>query len=276
MGADGIRWTGNAPWALNARSMSCPEFDNDVGLYVDGELGDVERGALEAHLEDCRLCRRAVAFQQAFKDRLRAPMASVAPPPQLACRIQQALCREPAPLMRGPFWRRRRILRPMPMAAGATALGLTAWLWFGSSTDELVRDIVARHSRRLPLEIQGTDAGSVELWLSDKVDFRVQVPQPDGRLSLMGARLSHVRDHSAVYLLYGNPEAPHRRVSVIVYDDPRFKAPFGAQKVDDRDVHLANAAGYNVAVWKQNEVVYSLVSDGEEDVLELVRSVKRR
>jgi len=38
-------------------------------------------------------------------------------------------------------------------------------------------------------------------------------------------------------------------------------------------VRLINARGFNVAVWRRNEIVYSLVSDLDED--DLARLVQR-
>ena len=40
-------------------------------------------------------------------------------------------------------------------------------------------------------------------------------------------------------------------------------------------VRVVNARGYNVAVWRENEIVYSLVSDLDETALfELVRTAQ--
>jgi hypothetical protein len=160
-------------------------------------------------------------------------------------------------------------------AAGATALGITAWFWMALPSDEVLRDIVTKHSRQLPPELKTNDPRALEAWLADKVDFHVRVPSPKGPpLSLLGARLSNVREHAAAYLFYGSGQNPPHRVSMFVYDDPSTRPAFPGtvRKIDDRDVYVANRAGYNVAVWKQNEVVYSLVSDREDDVVELVHA----
>jgi hypothetical protein len=47
--------------------------------------------------------------------------------------------------------------------------------------------------------------------------------------------------------------------------------------VGPRTLRVMNSRGYNVAVWRQDEIVYSLVSDlGEDDLFELVRSAQSR
>ena len=61
-----------------------------------------------------------------------------------------------------------------------------------------------------------------------------------------------------------------RRVSLFVFTAPDLTVP-GGRRINDRDVLLANQHGYNVALWKDREIAYSLVSDlDEQDVLELV------
>lgn len=255
----------------------CDDLAGELALFADGELGEAERVAVELHLVDCRRCREAVDFALSFRSSLQrhaaASTASPGAPAALRGRLTAALDAEPAP-DRIPS-KVRRFFSPIPAAAaGATAVGVTAWLWFGVPANDVVRDIVARHAKGLPMEIQSDDPQSLERWLSDKVEFRVRVPCPRaGHLNLLGARLSHVKDHSAVYLLYGSRAAPNKRVGLLVYEDGKAPPGLGEpRKIADHEVYTANSAGYNVAMWKKNEVVYSLVSDGEEDVLELVRA----
>ena len=50
--------------------MSCEEFGPKITAYVDGELPDGERGALEAHLAACDTCRREADEQRALKEKL--------------------------------------------------------------------------------------------------------------------------------------------------------------------------------------------------------------
>lgn len=258
--------------------LGCDEFEQDIPLFVDGELGETERTRLEDHFGQCETCRGGARFARAFRERLRAADAALQDGPAPAHLRDRILCSlaEEAGAQRTLLAGLRRLWKPVPVAAGATAMGLTAWFWLVPPSDDVVREIAARHTRRLPLEIQSDDPRSLEQWLSDKVDFKVRVPRPKGPLGLVGARLSHVRDHSAVYLLYGNPQEG-RQVALIVYDDPSRTLPRGGTPrwIHDREVYLANARGYNVALWKQNEVVYSLVSDDQEEIVEIIRAFDR-
>lgn len=281
MGADGsMRRSSSGLASPPPDRAGCDDFASDVALYVDGELGEAERVAVELHLQQCAVCQRATDFALRLRQSLQSHAGAVVMPNwQLKARILSSIDAEPARTT--VQHRLRRFFSPLPAAAaGATAVGVTAWLWFAPPPNDVVRDLVARHTRRLPMEIQSSDPQSLESWLADKVDFNVQVPRTgNAPLNLVGARLSHVKDRSAVYLLYGNPRSPNHRVSLLVYDDASTgRPPIDGQplQVADHEVYTANRAGYNVAVWRRNEVVYSLVSDNAEDVLELVKGAAGR
>jgi len=265
----------------------CASREGDLVLLADGELGEHERGELEAHLAVCGGCRRTLGREQALRSMLRARGSGMRAPRMLRARVLEALELEPPPASRQvesrwqwPAWL-ATLWRPVPVAAaaGATALGLTAWMWAGSPRDDVVRQLVSRHAHQLPLDVQSNDPRALEAWLADKVEFRVRVPRvPEGMLSLRGARVSSVGDRNAVYFLYGHPRVPERRVSFVVFDDPADRPPIDgrARHLRDPDVWLANSRGYNVAAFKDKEIVYSIVSDAEDDVLEVVRALDAR
>lgn len=271
--------------SLPPSQMSCAEFEREVPLYVDGELGETERVELELHLRRCAPCRSGVHYARALRERLQEANrelvgSAVCASESLRKSIDAAIRNEAGASRAGLLSRlRHSFWRPIPVAAGATAMGLTAWFWLipPPQDETFVRELAARHVRRLPLEVHDSDPRSLERWLADKVDFKVRVPRPAGSMGLVGARLSHVRDHSAVYLLYGNAQAD-RQVAIIVYDDASSQPPRAGTPriIDDREVYMANARGYNVALWKQNEVVYSLVSDGQDEIIEFVRALNER
>jgi anti-sigma factor RsiW len=254
-------------------AAGCGEWGHAVSLYIDGELGEADRAAFEEHFEGCSTCRGAVQYARAFRTALRT--APTPTPGHLRAKIRLAVADE-APASRGAIEFLRRLWSPMPVAAaGATALGITAWLWAGPPADDITRELAEGHSRRLPLEMQSSDPRMVEAWANNMVNFHLRVPRLVGHpLSLLGARLWNVRNRSAIYLVYGTPQSPTHRVTMLVYEDPSGKLPAVGvpKKIDDHDVYVANRAGYNVAVWKKDEVVYSLVSDRADDVPELVHA----
>jgi anti-sigma factor RsiW len=270
-------------------TTACDEHRDERALYADGELCEPEHGLLERHLECCPPCRRAVDQGRALRRTLREK-TSTPSPAHLRARIGLTLDAEPAPVPasdptpvapapppRAPWT--RRILRPAPIAAaGATALGIAAWLYAHPSRDDLAHDAVARHARRLPLDFVSSDPRALESWLSEKVAFRVRVPRVAREdLMPMGARLADVRDRSAVYVVYGNRQSPLHRVSLLVYDGPDVAtAPqWAPHRVEDHEVFTTSASGFNVAAFKQNDLVYTVVGDQDEDIAEIVRAAYR-
>jgi hypothetical protein len=85
---------------------------------------------------------------------------------------------------------------------------------------------------------------------------------PGSRLS--GARISNVTDRPAAYISYESQTdkqgVPARRIGLFVFDDAQrdVKAP------PLPSVQVGSSLGYNVAVWREGEIVYELVTDLDE------------
>ena len=59
--------------------------------------------------------------------------------------------------------------------------------------------------------------------------------------------------------------------------NPEQQLPGAARRIADREVWLSQARGFNVASWRNDEIVYSLISDlDEQDILALVQSAEMR
>ena len=244
-------------------ARECHELSPMLVPYVDGEYEAADKLEIEAHLGECPTCAATVAGERALRARLRTATA-VRAPEALRGRIQLAVKRE---RRWGLF---RAAVRPEIVAAVAACAGVAAWFSTRYLLAPILDDTISHHSRNLPVEVSG-DAQHVQSWFAGKVDFNVRLPHLE-HASLSGARLSHVRDHNAAYVVYDGPRA--HRVSLFVYDDPQATLNMlGGRRahIADRDVVLANQRGYNVAMWHDDEIVYSLVSDLEErDIVSLL------
>lgn len=247
-------------------AMDCRELERSVDAFLDGEFDDRERAEAEAHLAGCPGCRGRVEHQArlraAIREKLREAMAAPAPagsaPEELRDRLRRSLARE-----RQPLW--RRALAPLPIATvAACAAGVLVVLASHSGNPDLLEDAIGKHHRGLPLEV---DATAIPGWFAGKLDFHPSPPRFTGREAhVEGARLSNLREWPAAYVRY---RLPRGEAGLFIVDDPdhRFDAP-GRQVRLGRDVvRVARARGYNVAVWRQDEIVYSLVSDLDEDSL---------
>jgi len=250
--------------AATMSALECHDLESLLHAYVDGEFEPAERAEFEAHLAGCEACRTRVNGEQAFRKELRAA-AAVRAPQALRARIDVGLRRERR-------WSTvRKLVRPEVVAAMAACAGFAAYFSGRHLLEPMVKDSVSNHAHNLPFEVTGDDQ-KIQHWFAGKVDFNVQLPHL-ANLSVAGARLSHVSDRNAAYVVYRGPAA--HRVSLFVFDDPHAPLEMGLsgrrQRINDRDVLLANERGYNVAMWRDNEIVYSLVSDlDERDIVQLL------
>jgi anti-sigma factor (TIGR02949 family) len=238
-------------------ASECRELEPLLQPYVDGEFDADDKVELEVHLAHCAACRLRVDEERRLRARLVA-VSQVAAPAALRSRIAVGLKQERR-------WTTvHTSLRAAAVAAVAACAGFMGYVEIQKMLEPQFDDAVDRHSKNLPVEVSG-DEQRVQRWFEGKVDFNVHVPHLQN-VNLQGGRLSHIGDHSAAYMVYGGPNA--RRVSLFVFDDPRAPIEMGLNRkrtrIADRDVILGNARGYNVAVWREKEIVYSLVSDLDE------------
>jgi hypothetical protein len=175
----------------------------------------------------------------------------------------------------------------------SVAMGLTAAaslvVLFGRvspSAHSVIDEAVYMHTKSLPLEVSTTDLSNLLPLFQKHLDFTVQPPSfPRQQMALMGGRLSHLGPRDAAYLEYRldhggtlatNPFAcgPGERMSLFVVADPdRELRIVGTDmaRVANHEVLLTTLRGYNVAVWRSNEIVYSMVTDlGRAETLNLL------
>jgi len=247
-------------------AMDCSELERSIDAYLDAEFDERERNEAEAHLAGCAACRQMIDGQSrlrhAVRAKLREAMGTTGPagraPAGLRERLEKSLREQ-----RRPLW--RRALAPLPIATmAACAAGALVVLASHSGNQALLDDAIKNHHRGLPLEV---DAAAMSGWFADKLDFRPSLPHfSPAAVRVEGARLSNLREWPAAYVRY---RLPHGQAGLFIVDDPgrRFDAPGREVKVGHELVRVASARGYNVAVWRQDEIVYSLVSDLDEEAL---------
>ncbi len=252
-------------------AMDCAELSRALDAYLDGELAGPEQAEVDVHLAACSTCRDQVEVAGRVRSALRARLRSALgagslaghAPEELRERIHLALVGE-----RRPLW--RRALSPLPLSAlAACAAGVLIVLATNGGTDPLVEEAVRKHTRDLPLEVTAASIGpeSVAHWFAGKLDFNAAPPQfRDAGVRMVGARLSHIQDRPAAYVRY---DLPRGHLGLFILDDPErhFHEVGRVVHAGPATVRLINARGFNVAVWRRNEIVYSLVSDLDEDDL---------
>jgi anti-sigma factor RsiW len=258
--------------------VECRELEETfLHAYVDGEFAGDESAEVKAHLSGCAACTHAAAIHQSYKAAM--VRAGAAAPHALHDAVRARL------LDQAHQGRWARAFRdPRAIGLAAAAVGAAAWFVAGGlshplflRSHSLVEDGVALHARALPLDYAASDVGSAQRWLSGKLDFGVRLPKFAAGPRLQGVRLSSLHSRQAAVVTYTVPQGDGRRVSLLIVDDPEQKMAGAARRIADREVWLSRARGFNVASWRNDEIVYSLISDlDEQDVLALVQSAEMR
>jgi anti-sigma factor (TIGR02949 family) len=242
--------------------MNCSDLPHVLYPYLDGEYGPEERVEIDGHLAECPDCSRRVHLEARFRDTVRAKASPRRPSgPKASSGLKRRLV---AGFRREQLLRtQRQFLRVGAVAAVALAAGGTYALSRSPSRGPYVDDATQRHARGLPLEIKDAPPEQVEAWFGDKLDHRVPVPRL-ANATVSGARLSNVKDRPAAYIRYeaATSRSPSpRRVGLFVFGD--------VERVMDAPAFpsmlLEQHRGYNVAIWREGEIVYQLVSDLQED-----------
>jgi anti-sigma factor RsiW len=248
--------------------------------YVDGEFGAEENAEVKAHLSSCPACTHAVRIHQSYKAAMSRAQHSA--PHRLHDSLRERLHDEA-----GESRWTQAFRDPRGIALTAAAIGAAAWFLAGGLSHNplqtrqsinLVDYGAEMHARAgaLPLDYAASDVGSLQQWLSSKLDFGVRVPRFAQRAQVQGVRLSSIDRRPAAIVRYA-VTADGRRVSLLIVDDPDPQLGGAARHIDDRDVYVGRARGFNVVSWRRDDVVYSLISDlDERDVLQLVQSAEQR
>jgi anti-sigma factor RsiW len=241
--------------------MTCQELDQILYPYLDGEFQTEERLDVEAHLNQCAECRQRVhdeaRMQQSLRRAARQAVDNTRAPDSLRARLQVGIQQEQRRSQQA-WWLRASAAALVLMTAGG------AWMWSQPEQHRhFMEEAARRHAKKLPVEISGDSHEQVEAWFENKVDHRVAVPRfPD--VTLAGARISNVKDRPAAYISYEHPAqkegTPARRIGLFVFDDARreIEAP------PLPSVQVGSSLGYNVAMWREGEIVYELVTDLDE------------
>jgi anti-sigma factor RsiW len=255
--------------------MTCQELDRLLYPYLDGEFQPEERMDMETHLASCADCTQRVArereIQQALRRAARHSLQSSRAPASLRAGIQVGLKRQQRRAYQGQF---------LQVSAAVLVVVAVGGGWVAIRPEEGQRfaaDAAQRHvtGRKLPFEIIHSEPESVEAWFDGKLDHRVPVLRlPNAKVE--GARIHSVQGRDAAYISYEAPPTKKgekgRRIGVFVIGDTRGELDVKPQP----SVHVDGNTGLKVAIWRDNEIVYEMVSDfTEADIMRMVEQRQR-
>lgn len=246
--------------------MDCNTAKSKLFPYVDRELAPELRDQIEAHLEDCGVCRRLVdlevAFREAYVERLRPDPAPERVRQQVATLLHELARAGRASRRQGRF--RRAVLGVgaalLVVVGVSTGIAVRSHLGTRTMLAELADAAVDQHQKLvrdlLPPDIKDVSPKAAEEWFRKRLAFNVSLPDLETEhLHFLGGRISHLGQVEVAALEYqvdGNsvslfiiPEEAYRRLRL--GDKPRFK--------------VVSHRGYDVVIWRSQGAGYTLVSE---------------
>jgi len=243
--------------------MNCGEASATVQAYVDGELDGVDRESVERHLVACSNCSGRVRLQTRFRAAVRAHLHRPEVPFTLRRRVEEALASQPIAPRRWPGW--LSMSRVVP-AAAALFLIVAITTTVRQRNSLVLQQAENAYHTEMPMDITGSDCGSIASWFRGRLEFPVHAPALGGGATCQGGRLVNVGERPAAYLVYRVSDG--HRVTFLVFD-PRDQ-PFESRQrrvVNGREIYLGSGPGISTAAYRDRGLGYVVTSDMDEDTL---------
>jgi len=248
--------------------MTCEDARTQLLDYQRGRLALSAESEVRAHLDGCADCTRDDALEheltKALEQRLPLHPASIALKRRLAAQW-------PTPSTQRSWWRRWRPVLMPALAFAALLMLVTPVLYYERTASRmagervgLVAEAVNDHLRVLasqhPLDIESSDVHQVKPWFEGRLDFAPRVAfEGDAEFPLKGGALGYFRDRKAAVFVYARRLHP---ITLLVFRADGLPWPTRAQTLaGPPEVYRTVDRGFNVIMWRTDELGYALVSD---------------
>jgi anti-sigma factor RsiW len=247
----------------------CAAIDPLVTPYVDGELADGDRRAVDEHLAACPPCRGRVLAERAVKDVMaerraamcgdRAPVALRARCAGLGVSDASTLPGRPGlPGARAAAWRRR--LAPLALAATLVLVVGAAFLYQLTVSSEglMAAELTADHMKCFAMNrVLGTHQSSdvVESSMASGFDWRVRLPKSDVPGEPEGADEAGLELVGSRPCLYGEGRVAH-----IMFRHNGTPVSLFMLPKTTRSDELVRVLGHEAAIWSVGDRTFVLIA----------------
>jgi len=247
--------------------VKCSETTKLLDAYIDQELFLKDSLDIEKHLKSCPACNMKYQNASSLQDTLRV-CGKYSPSPGLQEKIQYAIGQETP--------RKILFLNPAWWKFGGPSFAAGAILSFfllgqsmapGDGNDlaiNIASELQSAHVRSLMmshlLDVSSADKHKLKPWLNTVLDF--SPPIEDLALQgfdLLGARLDYIQNTQAVALVY---QIRNHYINLFVWP---------SEKVEENRIHSFDEKyhGYNLKRWKNSSLNYAVISDLNENDLNI-------
>ena len=157
-----------------------------------------------------------------------------------------------------------RVLTAAAVFATAASVMLAVVRMPEQADSPLVHEVVNDHLRTLyarhPVEIESGGIHQVKPWFAGRLDFAPRVSvEDDADFPLQGGAVSYVIDRRAATFVY---KRRLHTITLMVFPAESLPWPHGEpRKLNDTEAQAFNERGYNVLLFRRNDLAYALVSD---------------
>jgi anti-sigma factor RsiW len=249
-------------------AADCRRLDSLVTPYVDGQLSDADRRAVEAHLRACSPCHSRVGAERAVRELIQTQKAALGrpcAPSALRAHCSQISARAgggapPAAARGGAAAPASFVRRAAPLALAASVALLVGggflYQLTDSSTRVLAAELTADHVKCFAMNglLHTHDgAAAVERSMLDGFGWRMQLPEGESTagLELVGSRPCLYGEGKIAHIMYRHNGQP-----VSLFMLPR----------STRAQEVVQVLGHKAAIWCAGDRTFVLVArePGEE------------
>lgn len=140
-------------------------------------------------------------------------------------------------------------------------------------TEALVDDYINYRLSEQPAEYVTNNPQDLNNWFSRKLDFNARFSSID-ELQLVGGRACHLFQRRVALAFYSQVDKhkPDQWVSLFIFKDYQVNlSQMKTERLNNRTIWCSESRGYELAVWKQNDLLYALVADN--NIQELVEKI---
>ena len=253
--------------------MDCSEVRTYLIDRRRGNLSADTTAAVDAHLTDCATCRHEDAADAQLSVLLEERLSRPRAPASLKRALEERWL-EPAP--RKPIARSwGRIGRTTAAMAAGAALLWAAMVGLRERTSDgtLVAEAVNDHLRVLysdrPIEVESGGIHRVKPWFEGRLDFAPVVEfGGDDDFPLEGGSVGYFIDRKAATFVF---KRRLHEITLFVFRAEGLPWPVaGLRPIGAAHGTVETRRGFHVALWRQGDLGYALVSDvNEADLLAL-------
>jgi anti-sigma factor RsiW len=247
--------------------MDCNEARKHLLDRRRGKLAADVGAEVDAHLAGCAACRYEDAADAQLSVILEERLTPVRAPASLKRSLEE---RWLAPARRRPTaLHLAAVARTLvPMAAGAALAVAALFAWHARAPDDaMVAEAVNDHLRVLysdhPLEVESGGIHRVKPWFEGRLDFAPVVDfAGDDDFPLQGGSVAYFVDRKAATFVF-----KHRlhEITLFVFRAEGLRWPAaGLRPIGAARGTVYTSRGFHVAMWRQGDLGYVLVSDVNE------------